>query len=480
MRAIPVLAALLTLSTAVPLRADEPPAKKDSKKYICPPCTENCHDKTFDQPGRCPVCNMRLKEMDAVRNVAILIWDGVEVLDFTGPAEVFAATRAFGESPFHVYTVAPKSEPIVSQGFIRVTANHTFDNAPSPDIIVIPGGSMKEIAEDEAAMKWIKSSSLQAEITMSVCTGAFVLARLELLDDLDATTWHGAIDRLRTEAPNVKVHRGRRIVDNGDIITTAGVSAGIDGALHIVKNLYGDDIARKTAEYMEYEWIPEFDHGYIDYVRDTGINDRTRPFVAELIEGIETRIIAGRFKATDVLSDPRWMFLHEQPAFRKMLEKQMKSSSATLAPPGEPGEKLTVTGKVTDADGKPVANAKLYVFHTGNDGSYSSKGGNFAASGDSLNPRLFGYLRTGADGNYEFHTIKPAGYPESGPPAHVHYQVSADGHEELVTELMFEGDPRLTSSVRDEMEKAGFVIAPLTKSDNGAVTCVCDLRLEKK
>ncbi|MBK8269959.1 MAG: DJ-1/PfpI family protein [Planctomycetes bacterium] len=458
--------------------ADEPRIAP-AKKYVCPPCDDNCHDKTFDEPGRCPVCNMRLKVMDPVRNVAILVWEGVEVLDFAGPAEVFAATRAFGESPFNVYLVSPTAGPVTSQGFIKLTANYTIDDCPTPDVMVIPGGGTGALLGDGKVLQWVKSVSLDAEMTMSVCTGAMVLAKCGILDDISATTWHGAIDNLKAAAPNTTVFSARRIVDSGDIITTAGVSAGIDGALHVVKGMLGEDIARKTAKYMEYEWIPEFDFGFVDYVRDTGINARTQPFVDSIIEGIEIRIYSGRFLASDVLCDPRWMFIHEQPKFREMMKKHLSAASATLLPPEEPGERLMVTGTVKDEEGKPVANATVYVFHTGNDGRYSKADGNFGSMGDSLNPRLFAYLKTGADGHYDYRTIKPGHYPQSGPPAHVHYAVTAEGFEELVTELMFEGDERLTPGAITEFEKAGFVIANLERDGDGS-KCVCDLTLKKK
>lgn len=150
-----------------------------------------------------------------------------------------------------------------------------------------------------------------------------------------------------------------------------------------------------------------------------------------------------------------------------------------MTPKDEPGEPLVVSGRVVDDDLKPVKDALIYVFHTNHQGSYSSTGGN-ATMGDSLNPRLFGYLRTDADGRYQYRTIRPAGYPGDGPPAHVHYEVEARGHPQLVTELMFEGDPRLTRENRRGILRAGFVIAEVAKDKDGVQHCVCDLVLDRE
>ena len=187
------------------------------------------------------------------RKVAILVYDGMEILDFAGPGEVFqAAGRAF-----EVYTVARTKDPIVSQGFVTITPRYTIDDAPAPDILVLPGGGTGAVVKSAETMKWVGDSARKAEIVLTVCTGAFVLAETGLLDGLDATTWHGAVGNFREAYPRTKVHGDTRFVDNGKFVTTAGVSAGIDGALHVVSKLLGEDRARATARYMEYDkWEP--------------------------------------------------------------------------------------------------------------------------------------------------------------------------------------------------------------------------------
>ena len=195
------------------------------------------------------------------RNVAIVIYDGVELLDFAGPGEVFQAANGPGSSAgrpaFRVYTVAASTAPLTSQTFVKIVPDYTWDDAPKPDVIVIPGGNSGNLTGDPKFMAWLTKSPPRAEVTMTVCTGAFALAKTGRLDGVEATTWYGAIEALRTAAPKTRVVDGRRFVDNGAVITTAGVSAGIDGALHTVARLLGRAVADGTARYMEYRWTPE-------------------------------------------------------------------------------------------------------------------------------------------------------------------------------------------------------------------------------
>jgi putative intracellular protease/amidase len=195
------------------------------------------------------------------RNVAIVLYEGVELLDFAGPGEVFAAAAHQGADrgalAFNVYTVAATRQPIKSQGFVTITPEHSVDDAPPPDILVIPGGASNMMLQNERFMSWAEPAMKNAKLTLTVCTGAFVPGKVGLLDGRSATTHHSAFERLRTVAPATTVVEGKRFVDNGSIITTAGVSAGIDGALHAVARLLGRGVADATARYMEYHWTPE-------------------------------------------------------------------------------------------------------------------------------------------------------------------------------------------------------------------------------
>jgi transcriptional regulator GlxA family with amidase domain len=190
-----------------------------------------------------------------MRRVAICVWEEAELLDFSGPGEVFAA--ADGGTAFQVYTVGESCAPIVSQGFLRVVPQYSINDCPRPDIIVLPGGGIDRLSNKALMIAWLVDVASSAEVVLSVCTGAFLLAAAGLLDGLHATTWYGAIDRLRSAAPRTIVHANRRFVDNGQCVTSAGVSAGIDAALHVVARLLSTETARETARYMEYDWRPD-------------------------------------------------------------------------------------------------------------------------------------------------------------------------------------------------------------------------------
>jgi transcriptional regulator GlxA family with amidase domain len=194
------------------------------------------------------------------RNVAIVVYDRAEILDFAGPAEVLAAAGNFagyGKSALNVYLVGRTTDPIKAQGFIKITPDYSIENAPAPDLVVIPGGASASLSDDPAMLKWLTTVTAKSETTLTVCTGVFPLAMTGVLDGKDITTWYGALENLQASAPRVRVQYGRRFVDNGRYITTAGVSAGIDGALHLVARMFGRRIADQTARYMEYHWTPE-------------------------------------------------------------------------------------------------------------------------------------------------------------------------------------------------------------------------------
>lgn len=194
--------------------------------------------------------------------VAIFLYNSVELLDFAGPGEVFSAAG------FNVYTVSVDGKEVLSQGFVTVKPQYSIENAPKPDIVVFPGGNATPSSKDQRVIAWIKSNVSSGTLAMSVCTGAAILARAGLLDGHNVTTFHNYIDGLQEILPNSKVLRDTRFVDNGAVLTTAGVSAGIDGALHLVARIKGLDHAKGTAEYMEYDkWRPE--EGRVDYKNET-------------------------------------------------------------------------------------------------------------------------------------------------------------------------------------------------------------------
>jgi transcriptional regulator GlxA family with amidase domain len=189
------------------------------------------------------------------RNVAILLFDEVEVLDFAGPFEVFAVTDALRDRAlFSVTTVSPSGGAVRARNGLQVVPDHSFTDCPPPAILIVPGGfGTRALLRDDAVIKWIQDGSRASEITMSVCSGSLLLARAGLLDGLRATTHHQAVHELRKLAPGAIIDPGARFHDNGRIVTAAGISAGIDCSLHVVGRLLGDDVAAATAAYMEYE-----------------------------------------------------------------------------------------------------------------------------------------------------------------------------------------------------------------------------------
>lgn len=192
-------------------------------------------------------------------NVAIFLYEGAELLDFAGPGEVFGAT-----SGFNVYTVSVDGKPILSQRFVTINPQYSIVTAPKADVLVFPGGNSTPSSKNEAVLTWIKSNAAAGAQLLSVCTGAEILARAGLLENMNVTTYYGFIPGLQAMLPNSTVLKETRYVDNGKIVTTAGVSAGIDGALHLLSRIKGLDVAKATAQYMEYDkWKAE--EGRIDY-----------------------------------------------------------------------------------------------------------------------------------------------------------------------------------------------------------------------
>ena len=197
------------------------------------------------------------------RNVGILIFPDVEVLDFTGPYEVFSRTRtepgvdsrrSETSAPFAVFTVGPTTDPIAATGGMRVIPDHAMDEAIPIDILVVPGGfGTRSLLEDTAAIDWITDVAGRAELVVSVCTGALLLARAGLLAGRRATTHWGALGLLRQLDGTIHVEDRLRVVEDG-VITSAGVSAGIDMALSVVAKLHGEAVAADTAHYIEFSW----------------------------------------------------------------------------------------------------------------------------------------------------------------------------------------------------------------------------------
>lgn len=184
--------------------------------------------------------------------VGILVYEGVYLLDFAGPLEIFNDANVNDSTKaFIVYLISPDGKPIKAHTGTEITPQYSINNAPQLDILVIPGGDLN-LSNNKEIAKWITNTSEQTEITMSVCTGAFILADLGILNGKEVTTWYGARNKLKKKYPKIIVV-DKRFTDNGKIITTAGVSAGIDGAIHVVERLFGKDVANNVIKYIEWK-----------------------------------------------------------------------------------------------------------------------------------------------------------------------------------------------------------------------------------
>jgi putative intracellular protease/amidase len=216
------------------------------------------------------------QQQPAERNLAILLFDRVQIIDYTGPYETFGHAFKKDGGAINIYTVAEKAGPITTSMGMSVNPTYSFENAPQPDILVIPGGNgVWPQLDNPNVIKWIQDKAKRAEVVMSVCNGAFFLAKANLLDGLEATTTFSLISRLKDAAPKTKVVDDVRYVDNGKIITTAGLSSGIDGSLHLLERLYGKGMAQMAAVGMEYNWDPDS-----KYVR-AALAERYMPFLYE-------------------------------------------------------------------------------------------------------------------------------------------------------------------------------------------------------
>ncbi|CAM4350014.1 AraC family transcriptional regulator [Bacillus wiedmannii] len=188
-------------------------------------------------------------------SVGIFLFNEVEVLDFAGPFEVFSVTEEDEEKPFTVYTVSQNGEMITARNGLKVKPDYSIEDLPPVDILIIPGG--KGVRENEVQndiiINWVRQQMKEVKLMTSVCTGALLLAKAGLLEGLKATTHWASIQTFKKDFPNVEVMENVKFVDEGHIITSAGISTGINMSFHIVKNLLGVEIAEETAKSMEYD-----------------------------------------------------------------------------------------------------------------------------------------------------------------------------------------------------------------------------------
>jgi transcriptional regulator GlxA family with amidase domain len=188
-------------------------------------------------------------------SLGILLFDEVEVLDFAGPFEVFTkAGMNQDPKPFKVFTLAPQA-PVRCRDGLSVNPDFLLEHAPPSPILLVPGGpgARRELAK-EKFLQWLRQRAAQTELLLSVCTGALILAKAGLVEGLELTTRQTAVEELRALAPKQKIRTDVRYLDHGRVMLSAGVAAGIDMSLYVVKKLLGETVARQTADNMEYYW----------------------------------------------------------------------------------------------------------------------------------------------------------------------------------------------------------------------------------
>jgi transcriptional regulator GlxA family with amidase domain len=195
------------------------------------------------------------------KTIGLVIFDDVEVLDFCGPFEVFSTTRLDEETrreeppPFDVRLVSERGGTITASGGLRVVSDCGFENCPKLDILCVPGGwGTRREMNNPAFLEWLRRRAAEAELLASVCTGSMLLGFAGLLDGRRATTHWRSLDWMRESFPSLSVSYDEHVVDDGNVITSAGISAGIDLALKVVARYCGEPVARATAKHMEYPY----------------------------------------------------------------------------------------------------------------------------------------------------------------------------------------------------------------------------------
>jgi putative intracellular protease/amidase len=349
-------------STAWP--ADTTTAKNNQTMpaYVCP-----MHpDQTSDKPGNCPVCGMAMVKADKRKvekqwTAAILLFEGVQIIDFTAPYEIL------GQAHMKVFTVSKTGQPLNTSMNLRVTATYSFANAPAPDVIVVPGGEVDSAVNDPDVVSWVRNQSKNATYVMSVCNGAFILAKAGLLDGLRATTFHGMISDLRRAAPKTTVLIDQRFVDNGKIITSAGLSSGIDTTLHLVSKIYGNAAARSLALHEEYDWHPDSnfaranmpdrflpdlnlsEHDFANWNRESSLGDMNQwEYRGTFDSNLTPEQLLGKISELLARNASNW--------------KPVASHAKVLN---------TSFWKISDENGRPWTASVAIAPHSGNSGAYS-------------------------------------------------------------------------------------------------------------
>ena len=187
-------------------------------------------------------------------NIGIYIYDQAEVLDFSGPFEVFSVANRLANLGWSIWLVAEEESLVEARGVLQVKPHYSVQNVPEIDVLIVVGGVHSEELRKTEVINWIRKTTEKTQITASVCTGAFLLAEAGLLDGLEVTTHWEDIPDLQRNYPNLQVRKGIRWIEQGKLFTAAGISAGIEISLKLVSKFAGEELAKRTARQMEYTW----------------------------------------------------------------------------------------------------------------------------------------------------------------------------------------------------------------------------------
>ena len=286
------------------------------------------------------------KDLENRKKVAIMLFPGVQIIDYTGPFEVL------GEAGYDVYTVADKPDPITTNMGMVVTPKYTFDNCPQPDVLVLPGGNVPQNADaNNPQVLFVKRVAPKTTYTMSVCNGAFWLANSGLIDGQKATTFYGMLDDLKSKFPKIEVINDAKYADNGHYMCTAGLSSGIEGALHMVEKIDGLGAAKSVALNMEYNWQPNS-----GYARGSFADMYVRRVIGRtgfaLPDGTDSKVID--VSGDKDTWDKSWELSGNSLSQRALMDgiKKQLSATWTLVNTESDGEEKT-TWKFNGDDGKP-------------------------------------------------------------------------------------------------------------------------------
>lgn len=341
-RLLPLLALPLCLAVVA--------SRARSAAEFPPPCKDDSAADASSLGKSAQQAALPAMQKIPVRNLAIFIFDGVQIIDYTGPFEVLGQAHDGEKKIFNIYTVAEKAGSITTNMGMTVVPKFTFADMPKADVLVLPGGDTRAGLANPTVIKWVQDTAANAEFVMSVCNGAFYLGKAGLLDGLSATTFYGLIDPLKELAPKAHVVTDQRFVDNGKIITTAGLSSGIDGALHLIEKIVGRGRAQEVALNLEYNWQPD-----VPYARASFADVHLRKVLGregfKLPEGTGWTVLGQRGGKDDWEKNWQVRLDTTAPELLKLIDAKLAEGWTKVSGTTERGGAKTLW-KFTDEDGK--------------------------------------------------------------------------------------------------------------------------------